>query len=209
MNKKIKSVMLMTSIVGLSLVGGFSGKYLYNTYFRTTPHSVATNPQAVNTNQGVSFQQPDANGNILYSSSDNSINPEETQQDSKGEYIKVERAYLEDKEQITSLAKTFLVASFETDWDVVKAISTGDYKKNIEDNIKPTMSKYLDSKQASYEFNPRSFSVNFKSINNYEAVAIVDFIVSKGTDGELLPFQEQVTLYLSKENETWKIVSAK
>lgn len=117
------------------------------------------------------------------------VNPPQTEQvaDQSAEYLKIE-----------NLVKTYIFSSAKYDWETVKALSGGEYKKNLEKTIIPAAEK---DEQEPYDFNPRSLTVTLKSLNKDLGIAEVSYIVSK--DGT--PYQEDLTVYVGKEGGQWRI----
>lgn len=129
-------------------------------------------------------------GSSLFTSTTEEVtNPVQTEQvaDQSAEYMKIE-----------NLVKTYIFSSAKYDWDTVKTLSGGEYKKNLEETIIPAAEK---ENQEPYDFNPRSLTVSLKSLNNDLGIAEVSYIVSK--DGT--PYQEDLTIYVGKENGQWRI----
>lgn len=131
---------------------------------------------------GSSFFKKDTN------ISDNTIQKEETV-DTAEEYLKIE-----------NLVKTYIFSSVKYDWETVKALSGGEYKKTLEETIIPN-SKNTEPEK--YEFNPRSMNVSLKSVNSNQGIVEVSYIVTKDST----PFQEDLIIYLGKENNQWRILS--
>lgn len=109
--------------------------------------------------------------------------------DEGAEYLKIE-----------NLIKTYIYSSVKYDWDTVKALSSGDYKKTLEETIIP---QSKESEQEEYEFNTRSMNVSLKSINNDQGIVEVSYIVTKDD----VPFQEDLTIYVGKEGNQWRILT--
>lgn len=129
-------------------------------------------------------------GSSLFTSTTEEVaNPVQTEQvaDQSAEYMKIE-----------NLVKTYIFSSAKYDWDTVKTLSGGEYKKNLEETIIPAAEK---EDQEPYDFNPRSLTVSLKSLNKDLGIAEVSYIVSK--DGT--PYQEDLTVYVGKENGQWRI----
>lgn len=103
---------------------------------------------------------------------------------------------------IENLVKTYLISSVNRDWDTVKTLSTGNYKETLETKIIPN---YKENESVEYDFNPRSLKVSLNDLTHTEAVATVDYIISKKIDEQKIPSQETLQLYLKKENERWTI----
>ena len=101
---------------------------------------------------------------------------------------------------IENLVKTYITSSVNYDWETVKVLASGEYKTKLEETIIPNAKKLGEEK---YEFNPRSLHVTFSSLNPKQAIVDVSYIVTK--DGA--SFQEDILLYLGKENSKWVIIS--
>lgn len=126
----------------------------------------------------------------LFSSKQESVaNPSQTEQvaDQSAEYLKIE-----------NLVKTYIFSSAKYDWETVKALSGGEYKKTLVEKIIPESEK---EEQEPYDFNPRSLTVSLKSLNNDLGIAEVSYIVSKDD----MPYQEDLTIYIGKEGGQWRI----
>jgi len=109
--------------------------------------------------------------------------------------------------KIDTLVRSYLIASMNLDWDTILSISSGDYKKELQETIIPNAQKLTEEDKIEYNFNSRSMEIDYISLTENEAVVDVIYIIEKGIDGEFMKSQEQIKLILAKENGIWKILS--
>lgn len=104
---------------------------------------------------------------------------------------------------INNLIKTYIVSSVKFDWETIKVLSSGEYKTQLEESIIP-QSKKID--KADYAFNPRSMKVEVKTITPDQAIADVTYIVTKGKGKEKISSQENITIFLGRNDNHWSII---
>lgn len=103
-------------------------------------------------------------------------------------------------EAIENLMKTYIVSSVKYDWDTIKLLSTGQYKQKLTNEIIPASEK---GEKPVLTFNPRSMKVDIESINTTQSIVNVAYVLGQDETN----YQQEIQVYLGRENNQWKIIS--